>query len=95
MCSSVMNLCSCDLLSTINCPCSVHIILGKETPSGCIMQTVGDKCEVHMMLRGLVDVAREISRLQEKITKLSIQLDKLQTAMAAEGYEQKVQNIST
>ena len=57
------------------------------------MQTVGDKCEVHMMLRGLVDVAREISRLQEKIGKLSIQLDKLQTAMAAEGYEQKVQNI--
>ena len=57
------------------------------------MQTVGDKCEVHMMLRGLVDVPREISRLQEKITKLSMQLDKLQTAMAAEGYEAKVQNI--
>ena len=57
------------------------------------MQTVGDKCEVHLMLKGLVDVDREISRLQEKITKLSIQLDKLQTAMATEGYEQKVQSI--
>lgn len=54
------------------------------------MQTVGDKCEVHVMLRGLVDVAREISRLQEKISKLSVQLDKLQTSMAIEGYEQKV-----
>ena len=57
------------------------------------MQTVGDKCEVHVMLKGLVDVDREISRLQEKITKLSIQLDKLQTAMATEGYEQKVQSV--
>jgi len=54
------------------------------------MQTVGDKCEVHVMLRGLVDTAREISRLQDKISKLSIQLDKLQTAMGTEGYEQKV-----
>jgi len=69
---------------------SVHIILGKETPSGCTMQTVGDKCEVHVMLRGLVDPAQEISRLQEKIIKLSTQLDKLQTAMATEGYKQKV-----
>lgn len=68
----------------------VHIILGKDTPPGCTMQTIGDKCEVHVMLRGLVDVDREIGRLQEKITKLSIQLDKLQTAMATEGYEQKV-----
>lgn len=54
------------------------------------MQTVGDKCEVHVMLRGLVDVDREISRLQEKISKLSVQLDKLQTAMTTERYEQKV-----
>ena len=54
------------------------------------MQTVGDKCEVHVMLRGLVDPAQEISRLQEKIIKLSTQLDKLQTAMATEGYKQKV-----
>ena len=57
------------------------------------MQTIGDKCEVHVMLRGLVDVDREIGRLQEKITKLSIQLDKLQTAMATEGYEQKVHKL--
>ena len=70
--------------------CSVQIILGKETPTGCTMQTVGDKCEVHVMLRGHVDTAREIDRLQEKISKLSLQLDKLQTTMATEGYEQKV-----
>ncbi|XP_065918403.1 valine--tRNA ligase-like [Dysidea avara] len=69
---------------------NVQIILGKETPTGCTMQTVGDKCEVHVMLRGLVDTAREIDRLQEKISKLSLQLDKLQTTMATEGYEQKV-----
>ena len=55
------------------------------------MQTVGDKCEVHVMLKGLVDTAREINRLQEKIVKISLQLDKLQTAMATEGYEQKVE----
>ena len=77
----------------MTCSFSVHIILGKETPPGCTMQTVGDKCEVHVMLKGLVDVDREISRLQEKITKLSVQLDKLQTAMATEGYEQKVHSV--
>ena len=81
---------ACILLDENYYFCSVQIILGKDTPAGCTMQTVGDKCEVHVMLRGLVDTAREISRLQEKISKLSLQLDKLQTAMGTEGYEQKV-----
>ena len=59
-------------------------------PGGCTMTTVGASCEVHLMLRGLVDVAKEISRLEEKIDKLDTQISKLKKTMSMENYEQKV-----
>ena len=54
------------------------------------MTTVGATCEVHLMLRGMVDAEKEVARLQEKIEKLNLQVDKLKKAMSIDGYEEKV-----
>ena len=54
------------------------------------MTTVGATCEVHLMLRGMVDAEKEVARLQEKIEKLNLQVDKLRKAMNIDGYEEKV-----
>ena len=54
------------------------------------MTTVGATCEVHLMLRGMVDAEKEVARLQEKIEKLNLQTDKLRKAMSIDGYEEKV-----
>ena len=40
------------------------------------MITVGASCEIHLMLRGLVDVPREVARLEDKIASLNGQIAK-------------------
>ncbi len=70
------------------------MVTSEPIPEGCTMATVGANCEVHLMLRGMVDVEKEISRLQQKIDKLDGQISKLKKTMSIENYENKVrQNI--
>ncbi len=70
------------------------MVTSEPIPEGCTMATVGAHCEVHLMLRGMVDVEKEISRLQQKIDKLDGQISKLKKTMSIENYENKVrQNI--
>ena len=54
------------------------------------MTTVGSSCEVYMQLRGLVDIPKEIARLEENIDKRSTQCEKLIKVTEVEGYEEKV-----
>ena len=54
------------------------------------MTTVGSSCEVYMQLRGLVDIPKEIARLEENIDKRSTQREKLIKVTEVDGYEEKV-----
>ena len=54
------------------------------------MRTVGASCEVHLMLRGMVDVVKEVNRLQEKIGKIDTQISKMNKTISMENYEEKV-----
>ena len=54
------------------------------------MATVGASCEVHLMLRGMVDVAKEVARLEDKIDKLDGQIAKMKKSMTIDNYEEKV-----
>lgn len=54
------------------------------------MTTVGSSCEIHMQLKGLVDVPKEISRLEETIDKKESQRAKLMKDVTMEDYEKKV-----
>ena len=54
------------------------------------MATVGHNCEVHLMLRGMVDAKKEIGKLEEKIAKIDSQLENLEGMKSIEGYEEKV-----
>ena len=57
------------------------------------MTTIGSSCEVYMQLKGLVDIPKEVARLEESIEKRSTQRTKLVKMTEAEGYEEKVQHI--
>jgi len=48
-------------------------------------------CEVHLMLRGMVNAEKEVARLVETIQKFDLQGDKLKKTMNIEGYEDKVE----
>ncbi|XP_038047447.1 valine--tRNA ligase-like [Patiria miniata] len=78
------------LISTLSSASAVHCLVGTAPPSGCAMATVSDKCEVHLLLKGLVDTEKEISKLAQRIEKLEVQRNKLQQATMVPDYATKV-----
>lgn len=64
--------------------------LGENIPAGCTIITVSDKCEVHLLLKGLIDPSKEITKLQKKIDFLKSTENKLTQAMNAADYATKV-----
>lgn len=68
----------------------IHVVCEEKPPRGCAVATVSDKCEVHVVLKGLVDVAKEITKLEGKKDKLNGQVTKLNEAMGIADYATKV-----
>lgn len=59
-------------------------------PIGCAILTVSDKIELHLVLKGLIDPQKEITKLEKKKETLLQTINKLQQAMTAEDYTTKV-----
>lgn len=51
---------------------------------------MSDKCEVHLLLKGLIEPSKEITKLQKKIDFLKSTEKKLTQAMNATDYATKV-----
>lgn len=64
--------------------------LDENIPTGCTIITVSDKCEVHLLLKGLIEPSKEITKLQKKIEFLKSTEKKLMQAMNAADYATKV-----
>eukprot|EP00126_Sphaerothecum_destruens_P009563 Sdes_comp20534_c0_seq1m15207 len=71
---------------------SVKVVYRQEIdPSkGCAMTSVCDKCDVYVVVKGLVNAELEVGRINEKISKLELILQKLNLAMEAQDYNTKV-----
>ena len=54
------------------------------------MATVGASCEVHLLLRGLVDVSKEVGNLEGKMASLDVAMAKLVEAMNMDNHEERV-----
>jgi valyl-tRNA synthetase len=81
-----------DLIQALASAANIHVLTTEEEapPIGCAIQTVSAKCEVHIMLKGLIDVDKELARLDEKKLKLEGQLNKLQEVTSQSDYLTKV-----
>lgn len=64
--------------------------INTKAPEGCAIITVSAKCEVHLLLKGLIDPPKEIVKLQKKLDFLQGTEKKLSQLMAAGDYETKV-----
>jgi valyl-tRNA synthetase len=62
----------------------------KEAPSGCAILTINAGCEVHLMLKGIIEVEKEVVKLEKKREQLLSSIAKLKQKMSIENYEQKV-----
>ncbi|KAK3087210.1 hypothetical protein FSP39_003149 [Pinctada imbricata] len=77
---------------------SSHVTLGEglDVPEGCAMQTVSNKCETHLMLKGIIDISKEITKLEGKKDKLITSLKRLEETIAKPDYKSKVpENVQT
>ncbi|XP_035223704.1 valine--tRNA ligase-like, partial [Stegodyphus dumicola] len=59
-------------------------------PKGCAITTISENCEAHLLLKGHIDINKEISRLEQKQEKLNSQISKLKQATQVPDYENKV-----
>ena len=82
------------ILATLAYSVNVKVVCAEDKdstlPDGCAIVTVSDKVAAHLMLKGIIDAAKEIEKLEKKSTLLSNQYDKLIKATKMQGYEQKV-----
>ncbi|XP_041480879.1 valine--tRNA ligase-like isoform X2 [Lytechinus variegatus] len=79
-----------DTIQTLTTSSKVTLLVNDALPAGCAMATVSDKCEVHLLLKGLVDPSKELAKLKQRQTNLTSQKDRLQKAMDVDGYQTKV-----
>lgn len=78
------------LITNLVSASSVTVMTTEVPPEGCAMATVSSKCEVHIMLKGLIDITKEISKLETKQKMLNGQLKKLNDAASTPDYDTKV-----
>ncbi|EDV28121.1 uncharacterized protein TRIADDRAFT_21001 [Trichoplax adhaerens] len=74
-------------ITTLSYSSNLSVITTGDTPPGCAISTVSDKCEVHVMLRGIIDVQKELSKLSTKQSRLNEQLQKLQESTQSDNYD--------
>jgi len=80
-----------DVIRTLSQSSEIKL-LGKneEAPGGCAIQLVGDKCEVLLSLKGMVDFTKEIQKLRLKKEKSEESVGKLVETTKKDDYETKV-----
>ena len=63
---------------------------GESAPAGCAVNVVSEALTVYILLKGVVDAATEIAKLDKKLEQLEQQYEVLKSKMEDSGYEEKV-----
>uniref|UniRef100_A0A3Q1FP25 Valine--tRNA ligase n=1 Tax=Acanthochromis polyacanthus TaxID=80966 RepID=A0A3Q1FP25_9TELE len=68
----------------------IPLIANQPVPEGCAVAIASDRCTVNLMLKGLIDVEKEVAKLMTKKGDLEKQMEKLRENMAKSDYKEKV-----
>ena len=66
------------------------LYLNKPVPSGCVATTLSATCNIHLLVKGKVDLAAEISKLEAKIEKTTAAIKSIQERMENPSYTASV-----
>ncbi|XKL60308.1 hypothetical protein PGB90_001324 [Kerria lacca] len=64
--------------------------INETPPSGCAVLTVSNKCQIHLSLRGSIDVNKEHQKLKKSEETVIKNIDKIEKMINAPSYETKV-----
>jgi len=68
-------------------PAAVHLIPeGCSPPKGCATEVLDADLEVHVLLKGIVDFSKELTRMQKEVKVIGERLEKLKAKMAKPDY---------
>lgn len=81
---------SLDLATTAYCSKIEFDTSANPPPIGCAILTISGQCVVHLLLRGLIETDKELTKLQKKKDQLEQIVLKLNAAIAANDYDVKV-----
>eukprot|EP00064_Thunnus_orientalis_P014842 superscaffoldBa00002643_g14889 len=68
----------------------IPLIANQPVPEGCAVAIASDRCTINLMLKGLIDVEKEVAKLMTKKGDLEKQMQKLREKMAKNDYKEKV-----
>uniref|UniRef100_A0AAQ5ZXB7 Valine--tRNA ligase n=1 Tax=Amphiprion ocellaris TaxID=80972 RepID=A0AAQ5ZXB7_AMPOC len=68
----------------------IPLTANQPVPEGCAVAIASDRCTVNLMLKGLIDVEKEVAKLMTKKGDLEKQMEKLRENMAKSDYKEKV-----
>uniref|UniRef100_A0A3Q3F1S8 Valine--tRNA ligase n=1 Tax=Labrus bergylta TaxID=56723 RepID=A0A3Q3F1S8_9LABR len=68
----------------------IPLTANQPVPEGCAVAIASDRCTVNLMLKGLIDVEKEMAKLVTKKGDLEKQMEKLKEKMAKSDYKEKV-----
>ncbi|XP_063054552.1 valine--tRNA ligase isoform X4 [Engraulis encrasicolus] len=79
-------------LQTLSYSQTIRPVTGgdQDIPQGCAVAIASDRCSVHLMLKGLIDVEKEVSKLSSKRCDLEKVVSKLREKMEKADYTHKV-----
>mmetsp|Transcript_29964 Transcript_29964/g.66340 ORF Transcript_29964/g.66340 Transcript_29964/m.66340 type:complete len:1040 (+) Transcript_29964:120-3239(+) len=66
---------------------------GTSAPSGCSVGIVDDSTTLHMLLKGILDPALEIQKLQKKVAEVEGRIDGMKRKMALPTYDKTPDNV--
>ncbi|XP_069775606.1 valine--tRNA ligase isoform X2 [Narcine bancroftii] len=76
---------------------SVTVLVDEDCPPGCAVAIASDRCSVHLMLKGLIDADKEVTKLRNKQGEVQKQIAKLREKMSKTDYctkvPQKIQDL--
>ncbi|XP_012725768.2 valine--tRNA ligase [Fundulus heteroclitus] len=68
----------------------IPLTSNQPVPEGCAVAIASDRCTVNLMLKGLIDVEKEVTKLMTKKGDLEKQMEKLREKLAKNDYKEKV-----
>ena len=77
----------CDEVSVVQAP--------SDVPSGCVVASVSSTIQVHVLVRGLVDVDQELSKLAKKLTLTETQLSRTQALTQKPEWSKTPEDVRT
>lgn len=76
--------------SLIKAVSEVHVVSSaSDVPTGCVVESAAPGCNVHLMVKGAVDIDSEIKKVTRKLNKAQGTVKNLNKVMSAKDYQSK------